>query len=154
MTTILAFSDSHCEPLPQKLLAVANEADYVLFAGDGAARLGDILLHKHFIGVDGNCDARVFGKEEIIEVDGVRILLTHGDLYSVKRDLLSLELRAQELHCSAVVYGHTHFASIDTYRNITLICPGSIAYPASDARSYAYIVVHNGKLTAKIVNIS
>ena len=154
MTTILAFSDSHIEPLPQKLLAVANETDYILFAGDGAARLGDILFHKHFIGVDGNCDARVFGKEEIIELDGVRILLTHGDLYSVKRNLLSLELRAQELNCSAVVYGHTHFARIDECRNVTLICPGSIAYPLNGACSYAYIIVHNGKLTAKIVNIS
>lgn len=153
MHTVLAFSDSHCVPLPGKVIDVASEADYVLFAGDGAARLGDILLHKGFIGVDGNCDAGLFGKEEILEIDGVRILLTHGHLYSVKRDLLPLALRAKELDCSAVFYGHTHFARIDDFDGVTLICPGSTAYPLNGARSYAYAVTHDGKLTAKIVNI-
>ena len=46
MHTILAFSDSHSAPLPQKLISVANESDYVFFLGDGARSLGELLFHK------------------------------------------------------------------------------------------------------------
>lgn len=154
MHTILAFSDSHCAPLPQKLLNIASEADSVLFLGDGTSGLGELLLHKGFHGVDGNCDAGMLGKEELLDIDGARILITHGHIYSVKRDLLPLTLRAKELECSAVFYGHTHIARIDECDGTTLICPGSVAYPLGGAASYAYSVAHNGKLTTKIVNIT
>lgn len=154
MHTILAFSDSHGAPLPQKLVEVANEADFVLFLGDGISGLGDLIRHKGLHAVSGNCDIPCFDQEELIESDGVKILMTHGHKYNVKRDLLNIVLRAKELGCTAVFYGHTHFAAIDEIDGITLICPGSPCYPAGAAASYAYAVAHQGKLTVKIVNIA
>lgn len=182
MQTILAFSDSHHAPLPQKLLDVAAEADHIFFLGDGSMSLNDLLFHKNLHIVDGNCDPPCFGNEKVIDIEGVRILLTHGHIYSVKRDLLPLAMRAQELNCQAVFYGHTHLARIDEYpitfnktdnlnesnarkssltnfnndvdaNRITLICSGSPCYPAGACASYAYAVVHNGKITAKIVDL-
>ncbi len=154
MRTILAFSDSHSTRLPQKLVSVANESDYVFFLGDGVGALGDLLFLKNLYAVDGNCDTPCFGNEKIIEIDGVRILLTHGHKHSVKRDLLPLALYAKEKDCRAVFYGHTHTARIDEYQDVTLICPGSPSFPQYSEASYAYAVAHNGKLTVKIVNIN
>ena len=88
MNTITAFSDSHNMPLPSRLIDVANESKYVFFLGDGLSSLGDLLCHKGFYGVKGNCDAYPFDDEQIVEIDGVKILLTHGDKYHVKRGLL------------------------------------------------------------------
>ncbi len=154
MNTITAFSDSHNMPLPSRLIDVANESKYVFFLGDGLSSLGALLCHKGFYGVKGNCDAYPFDDEQIVEIDGVTILLTHGDKYHVKRGLLELDLRARELGCTLVFYGHTHFASIDENAGITFVCPGSTYSPLSGAPSYAYAVVHDGKFTVKIVNLT
>lgn len=154
MNTITAFSDSHNMPLPSRLLDVANESKFVFFLGDGLSSLGDLLCHKGFYGVKGNCDPYAFDDEQILEIDGVKILLAHGDKYHVKRGLLELDLRARELGCQLVFYGHTHFAQIDESNGITFVCPGSIYSPLSGAPSYAYAVVHNGNFTVKIVNLT
>lgn len=140
-------------PLPSRLTDVANESKYVLFLGDGLGSLDDLMCHKGFHAVKGNCDRYEFCDEEVVEIDGVRILLTHGDRYHVKRGLLELDLRARELGCTLVFYGHTHFAQIDENAGITFVCPGSIYSPLSGAPSYAYTVVHDGKFTVKIVNL-
>ena len=153
MHSIIAFSDSHSAPLPQKLLDVANEADKVFFLGDGTSALGDLLFHKGLEAVDGNCDRPAFGDEKVIELDGVKILLTHGHKYSVKRDLLQLALRANELNCKAVFYGHTHSARVDERGGVTLVCVGSPCYPVCGCASYAYAATYDGKIVVKIVNL-
>ena len=154
LTTIVAFSDSHNAPIPKRLLDLIDENNYVFFLGDGINSLGDVLLHKGFIGVNGNCDRPLLNDEEVLEIDNVKILITHGHKYGVKRDLTALALRAQELGCNVVFYGHTHFAHIDEYQNITFVCPGAISSPLCGAQSYAYAIIHNGKFTAKIVNLT
>ncbi len=154
MKTIIAFSDTHGAPLPQKLISVAQETDFVFFLGDGAYSLGDITLHNGLKLVRGNCDAQgVLPDEQVVEIENMRMLLTHGHKYGVKRDLLALALRAKELDCSAVFYGHTHVACIETYGGITLICAGSACYPAGSAATYAFAAVYDGKITAKIVSL-
>lgn len=153
MKTIVAFSDSHHTPLPQRLINVAMENDYVFFLGDGISSLGDLLLHKQFHGVNGNCDTYGFCEEEVLEIEGAKILLTHGHKYRVKSDLTALSLRANELGCNLVFYGHTHFAQIDEHQGITYINPGSILNSRLASPSYAYVVINKGKITAKIVNL-
>ncbi len=153
MNTILAFSDSHGDPLPQSLVSVAAESKYVFFLGDGISELGGLLTLKNLHVVRGNCDRAGFKSEEIVQVDGVKILLTHGHEYNVKRNLLLLACRAKELGCSVVFYGHTHFASIDECEGVTLICPGAMCRSYFSKPSYAYAVVSGGKLTCKIVDI-
>ena len=154
MKTIVAFSDSHGFPLPSKLLDVANESDYVLFLGDGLSGLGDLLLHKGFHAVRGNCDAfSGFPDEELVEVEDVKILLTHGHSYRVKHDKLPLLLRAQELGANIALYGHTHFAEEEELNGILLMNPGAISSPMIGTQTYAYIVVSKNKYTYKIVKI-
>ncbi len=155
MHTLFVFSDTHGTQLPDPVLQIAEESDKVVFLGDGLNRLGDILLHKGFIGVTGNCDwtTRGFNREEVLELDGVRMLLTHGHDYRVKSGLLDVTMRAKELNCSVVFYGHTHFAAADEYDGVLLICPGAIESGALTPPSYVYAVTANGKLTFKHVTL-
>jgi len=154
MKTIVVFSDSHGIPLPSKLLEVAKESDYVFFLGDGLGGLGDILLNKGFHAVRGNCDAYCgFPDEELVQVENVKFLLTHGHNYHVKSDRLYLCYRAQEVGASVALYGHTHFADEETEGGVLLLNPGSIQSPMIGAPSYAYFVVNKDKFSYKIVKI-
>lgn len=152
--TIAAFADSHQTPIPERLEAVIEESEFVFFLGDGTAALGNLVFHYGFHGVSGNCDTKNLPEEEIIEIEGFKVLLTHGDKYNVKDDLTALAMRAKELDCNVVFYGHTHFAEIDRYENITFVCPGSIEASHTGVASYAYATIANGKFNAKIVNLS
>ena len=153
MKTIVVFSDIHHAGVPDKILSVANEADYVFFLGDGISHLGDLLFHKGLVAVKGNCDFVSFSREEVVEIEGVKCLITHGDLYGVKRDLLPITLRAKELDCQLVLYGHTHYAMAEDIDGLTLINPGAIHSPVIGNPTYAYIIINKGKITHKIVNI-
>ncbi|MBO4554889.1 MAG: YfcE family phosphodiesterase [Clostridia bacterium] len=154
MKTIVVFSDSHGLPLPTKLANVALESDYVFFLGDGTSGLGDLLLHKGFHAVRGNCDAfSGFPDEELVEVENVRFLLTHGHSYRVKHDKLPILLRAQELGANVALYGHTHFADEEEQAGVLILNPGAIMSPMIGAPSYAYFVVSGNKYSYKIVKI-
>jgi len=153
MKTIVAFSDSHYDNIPERLRSVANEADFVFFCGDGCMRLGDMLFHKGLVAVKGNCDDCGFKREEVVEIEGVKCLVTHGDLYGVKRDLLPLYYRAKELDCNLVCYGHTHYAMAEDIDGLTLINPGAIHSPVTGNPTYAYIVINGNQITEKIVSL-
>jgi len=153
LNSIVAFSDSHGVEIPQKLLNIIKENNYVFFLGDGIQKLGDVLFHKNLYIVNGNCDYPTFKDEEILEIDGLRILLTHGHKYHVKSSLLSLKLHAKELNCDVVFYGHTHFPQIVEDEGITFICPGSTGESYYGDPTYAYCVINNGKIISQIVNI-
>jgi putative phosphoesterase len=61
------------------------------------------------IAVRGNCDFCCDVKDELFfEIEKLKILLTHGDKYSVKNNLKLLKYRAEELKADIVIYGHTH----------------------------------------------
>lgn len=80
--------------------------------------------------IKGNCDAYAFASEDVyLEIEGYRILLTHGHLYGVKYSMLRLHLKAMEEHCDMVCFGHTHVANEATEGGIVLFNPGSAALP-------------------------
>ena len=95
-----------------------KDADAIFFLGDGAE---DIIMMRNefpemaFYLVKGNCDTgRVFAfdspikKTEALEICGMRITLTHGDLYGAKFGTAGLEKLAAETGADIVVFGHTH----------------------------------------------
>lgn len=153
MTTIFAFSDIHEKTLPAYLKDIAEESDYVFFLGDGAARIGDLVLHKNFYGVAGNCDSLPLPPELTLEIEGVKILLTHGHSYGVKSDLLPLSLRAKELACKLAYFGHTHTAETVEDDGVTLVNPGSLAHPLFGPPTYAYTVIQGGRAFTKLVPV-
>lgn len=152
MKSIVIVSDTHGNfSALEKILPIMKESDYVFCLGDYER---DILAYKKELGdkifsVSGNCDGG--SDEKILEIEGNKILLTHGHEYGVKNSLLKLVLRAKELGVNTVFYGHTHNADILCEEGVTLINPGC-ATRVGDS-SYCYAVAHNGKITATIVPI-
>jgi len=153
LNTIVAFSDLHYNKAPQRLISVIEESAYCFFLGDGLSSLGDIICHKGFHGVKGNCDLYDFPDEEVLEIDQVKILLTHGNKYHVKQDLNTLYYRAKELNCDLVLYGHTHYAEEVDVDGIKFINPGAICSPMTGIPTYCYIVIDGKKIITKIVNL-
>ena len=88
---LTVFSDCHGNLENAIRILTESEADCYLFCGDGIrdAESAADLLDKRLIAVLGNCDRGETGEtERLLELDGVRILLTHGHGYSVKSSLL------------------------------------------------------------------
>lgn len=151
MKTCVVLSDSHgFLPQDEEFLRVLDESDYIIHLGDGIKEI-NYLKEKYkqkFIYVYGNCDS--FGQDafKIIDIEGVKVLITHGHKFSVKNDLFELAFECEYQKVQYGLYGHTHRAQIDELQNnITLINPGSIKYE----NSYCYFIVANKKATYKIV---
>ena len=149
MKTVLVLSDTHRNfSALEKLLPKMLENDYVFHLGDYQA---DILQYRELgdkvYSVLGNCDGG--GDDLVLEIEKVKILLTHGDRYGVKSSLYKLLLRAKEVGANVVFYGHTHVASVEKIDGITFVNPGC-TYGYLD-KSYCYAVFHKGSVTTKIV---
>ena len=148
MKKYIVFSDVHGDLASlQKIEALTTQADGAFFAGDGYSMVED-LTDKELYAVGGNCD--IIGAPEIVtEIDGVRILLTHGHKYGVKNSLLPLTLRAKELDCAVAIFGHTHqpFCSIEN--GVFLLNPGACS--GWGRKTYATLMIDNGTANADVI---
>jgi putative phosphoesterase len=132
---ILVLSDSHgnLNNLRKATEQYGRNADVLIHCGDGtrgdAQWLQDNCKHCMVVCVKGNCDfGSMLKTEEILSVDGLRILITHGDKYNVKYTLANLSYRAEENNCNLVFFGHTHVATDTLMGNVRLINPGAASY--------------------------
>lgn len=152
MKTAIVISDTHRNfSALEKLLPKMLENDYVIHLGDHES---DVLSYRKELGakiysVKGNCDGG--GEDFVFQIENVKILLTHGNEYGVKSSLYKLVLRAKELGVDVVFYGHTHIPQIEKVEGVTLINPGCMT--SYGQKTYCYAVFHEGKLTAKIVDV-
>jgi putative phosphoesterase len=123
VTTLLILSDSHGRPDRIREAVSRVRPDGILFAGDGLRDLTVCDLPALAEGcplwaVAGNCDwlssLVVNGRllepeqEELVTVEGVRILLLHGHKYGVKGGLGQAVARAVQRNADVLVFGHTH----------------------------------------------
>lgn len=148
MKSYLVFSDIHGDSVAKrKLKAFLSECNGAFFAGDGISQLIG-FCDKEWHAVRGNCDYS--GEEEkVVEIDGVKILLTHGHLYGVKSGYLNLLMRAKELNAKVVIFGHTHMAEIFEEDGILFLNPGSCSTYATK-KTYALLFIQNKKPFAYI----
>ena len=153
MKTIVAISDTHGNvKAVEGLYGLFSECDYIVHLGDGYRDMK--TLYQEFgskiYQVDGNCDVTVSPlKYFILEVEDVKILLTHGDMFGVKISLTRLADFALKNDCRVALYGHTHQADVQTVNGVTLVNPGSLSYFTAQ-KSIAYIVVNGSKVVVKI----
>ena len=154
MKKIVLISDSHNNTLGiNKLLPIMDEADYVISLGDTINDQDTLeaLYGDKLIAVKGNCDNNDLPLEKIIDIDDVKLLLTHGHNYRVKTTLLEVIKRVHEIGANAVFFGHTHIAVIEDREGVKLINPGAMWNRGT--MSYCYIVIVNGSIIARVVTI-
>lgn len=155
---IAVMSDTHGNvQLAVKALKQNGKVDRLIHLGDHY-RDGVAIGYKtrlHVDAISGNTDIsseQWAEREKILELDGVRILITHGDIYKVKHGIDRLLEKAIEEDVQAVLFGHTHIAMKQRIGNILFLNPGCILSNNSST-SYALLGLTNGHLEGEIVKI-
>jgi putative phosphoesterase len=103
-----------------------KDVDYHINAGDLCLD-SHIYERYHMITVKGNND--FFSKEpyeRILDLKGLKILLTHGHKEHVKFGLDRLMIKAQYHEVDMVIFGHTHQKYLNQDSQITILNPGAL----------------------------
>lgn len=113
--------------------------------------LGDIEGEEDYMEAAAGCPiAAVRGNndyfsdlpgEQIIEVKGKRIFITHGHYYYVAAGVERLIKEAHGRDVDMVMFGHTHRPLIRQEGDLSVINPGSLSYPRQEGRRPSYIVM-------------
>jgi len=155
---IAVMSDTHGNvQLAVKALKQNGRVDRLIHLGDhyrDGAAIG-VGTRLHVDAISGNTDIsseQWAEREKILELDGVRILITHGDIYKVKLGIDRLLEKAIEEDVQAVLFGHTHLPMKQRIGNILFLNPGCILSNNS-SNSYALLGLTNGHLEGEIVKI-
>lgn len=125
---ILVFSDSH-GAMGKMVEAMEHERPHhVFFLGDhyrDGIELSQLYPNIPMDIVRGNCDWGKGPDLRVVELEGVRFLLTHGHLQYVKSGLDELLQEAKNRQVQVACFGHTHLAKVVYRDGIYLMNPGS-----------------------------
>jgi putative phosphoesterase len=150
----IVLSDTHGnEGAILDILEAEPAAAGFIHLGDLAADMEHLKLLTTLpvVQVAGNCDhGSPLPRELELVIGRVRLLLTHGDIYGVKGGVKRLLLQAKHRQCSAVLYGHSHQAVIETIDGILLINPGTLQ-ANSPCRSYIRLSIEGKVPEAELV---
>ncbi|MCR5281874.1 MAG: metallophosphoesterase [Lachnospiraceae bacterium] len=133
---ILIISDTHGRLQNLKaLMQRLQTPDLTIHCGD--LEMGEEAVQKvvgsPLVCVRGNMDYD--GKlpaEQMIEIRGKKIWITHGNRYGVSGTPLIIREEAIERGMDIVMFGHTHRPYLDTDKDITVLNPGSLSQPRQD----------------------
>ena len=157
MKTYLLFSDSHGAGRTMlSVISAQPNVDGILFMGDGLSDLAlvaELYPALPIYAVRGNCDWTLHGinspKEQLIDLFGHKLFLTHGHLYQAKQTLEHLAEKGISLGAEAVLFGHTHtpydmFCRVQSDGPlIHLFNPGSIGTSATHLACFGLLQIGN-----------
>jgi hypothetical protein len=148
---ILILSDAHGENRKiERALALHPDAELVLYLGDGSRGACDVFSRLPptvaAVAVHGNCDGPFSGglnDEEILDVEGHRILLCHGHRYGVKGGLGHLIAAAKRRGADIALFGHTHERHEEYLPDygLWLFNPGALSYPERGEPSFGLLTL-------------
>ncbi len=143
---IVVVSDNHgdIESL-ENIKAVHSDANFLFHCGDSGVALHHL---DGFIAVKGNNDYHLnLSKEMIVEVEGIKFLIVHGDQlisFFGKQKLID---RAKELECQVICFGHTHIYEEIYIDECIALNPGSLSHNRDGSKpSYAIILIEHGNI--------
>lgn len=156
---ILIISDTHGYTDDVISYIESNEKPDMIF------HLGDYVRDGIKIGKKFNIPIKIvrgngdyieedFNYEEIVQVKGIKMLLTHGHKYNINFSIDRLFYRGIELGVDYILFGHTHIPIIDRLKDIVLMNPGSPSRPrAIDKRKTLGIIDIGDNIEEKIIEI-
>ena len=153
---LAVFSDSHGNPERMLKAIEHSKPDMVLHLGDGGRDIGKIksqFPELPLTAVRGNCDiSGELPETKILNINGVKLFLTHGHLYGVKRTSAMLISEAAAQGANAVLFGHTHEPVNYQEQGIFVINPGTAGYPPR--QTYAELeITDGGELFSRIIRL-
>ena len=133
---IIVVSDTHGNNGPFLEKAITMEKpDMIFHLGDFVADAKKIskIMEIEYIAVKGNGDYGIMdvNEDELIQINGKKIFLTHGHRYNVHYDTHDLYKKGLELGADLVLFGHTHMAIIEKKKDLIIMNPGSPSSPRS-----------------------
>lgn len=147
---ILIVSDTHGrEENMKKVLAREGMPDHVIHLGDSedsGVNMSKMLTCPLHI-VAGNCDFfSDLPRVDFVELDGHRIMMTHGHYHYVTFDTGELAEEARLNDCDVAMFGHTHRPLLDrSDETLTILNPGSLSFPRQEGRRPSYAVMETGR---------
>jgi uncharacterized protein len=154
-------SDTHiperASQIPGKVFETFRDVDMILHAGDLVSK--DVKNQLQELApikcVQGNMDRYYdldLPKREVIDVEGLKIGLDHGEVYP-RGDTQQLKYIAMEMNVDVLITGHTHWAFIKEVGDFILLNPGTPTVPRMSDPSVMLIQILNNTLESKIIKI-
>lgn len=142
---VLIMSDTHRDTRNAlEAIRRAGKIDMCLHLGDvefDAATLQEHLDCPLYM-VRGNNDfLRMFPEELELNIGKYKVFMAHGHRYLVDMGTERFIEEALSRDADIAIYGHTHKPIVWVTDEITLLCPGSIAYPRQNKRKNTYIIM-------------
>ena len=161
---IAVFSDTHGDiDELTKILNEESDIDLIIHLGDYSKDTKRIkeVTNIELVNIKGNCDINdlTLESEKIIEINKVKIFMTHGHKYGVKSGIDRIYYRAKELNVNIVLFGHSHIPLNLVEDNILFLNPGSISLPRSGyKKSYGIVEISDISdisegIKSKIINV-
>ena len=160
---ILLMSDTHgrTDKIKKLLDAVAGKVNLVCHMGDYGSDLKKFEKkygNLQMAAVSGNTDySPDCQTEQVIglgEINGkkLRLLITHGHRFGVKRNLERLINYAKEIEVDAVFFGHTHEDTCFEEDGIFVMNPGSLGFGGISGNTYGLVhVTESGEFVGEII---
>ena len=155
MTHIAVFSDTHGD-LSRLSAAVSRSGpvDAFLHLGDlcsDAQRIASRLKCPFHV-VRGNNDfSGHYPNELIVHYEKTSLLMTHGHL---QPDVQQLAYMAEEQHCDAVLFGHSHAPLLQSMGCILIINPGSLSRPRFGAKaSFSLLHIEEREIRVQMITL-
>ena len=71
-----------------------------------------------------------------------KVVLTHGHLFDVKRNMNTIYTMGVEKAADMVIFGHTHIQHLSEFKGIIFVNPGAIV-------NHEYAIYEDGKIEFK-----
>ena len=78
----------------------------------------------------------------------MRIFMTHGHIYGVKRDLTALTGAAKDAGAQLALFGHTHIQHMEERDGLTLLNPGAAG--RFGRSGYAVVEIKDGAFSCRL----
>ena len=125
--------------------------------------LGDVEGGEYYINAVVPCEKHIvrgnndffsdLPREDVIDIEGNKVLVTHGHYYGVSMAFDQLADAAKQRGCNAAFFGHIHVPVLEKEDGILLVNPGSLAFPRQRGRRPSYAVLEtdgNGGMDVEI----
>lgn len=154
-------SDTHIpdriKKIPKKVFEAFEGVDLIIHSGDLTSLkvIEDLEKISPVIAIQGNMD-RANGidlpKYEVIEAEGLKIGVAHGEVYP-RADSQQLVYLAKQLKVDIFVSGHSHQPKIEQKEGVLLLNPGSPNVPVLADRTVMLLEINNKDVDVEVIII-
>ena len=154
MKKLVIMSDNHgFDEMIDYVYNKEKDADFYIHCGDSETYYPHKLTG--WIAVKGNNDWAIdLPKSAIFEVEGMRILVMHGQNFGYfNREYVMNDLCTTN-NCQILISGHTHMPMFQVDGDFYYINPGSTTLPRGGSKpSYAVVTIDNKVVKYSLKNI-